>query len=231
MAMKNRVALSEAQLLRCLALLGPPPILSSEDRKDFEEIFRLVAQCVGPRNMVEVIFLWHFVCASWLIKRYGRHATVSIERQAQETLKFHAERAKLRQQRKLDRENKEVEKLVQTPADVAYLVRLENNFDAMVTETDAILEGTTERDHNKALQHGIVLQEQYNALIISQTAIRNESLEQLELFRKGLGQMASEATEKILEGECTEVEDLLHEAAPSIAPSEVGTSDDVDSQN
>ena len=184
----------------------------------------------GPRNMVEVIYLWHFVCASWLVKRYGRHAAVSIERQAQETLKFHAERAKLRQQRRLDRENKEVEKLVQTPADVAHLVRLENNFDAMVTETDAILEGTTERDHNKALQHGIVLQEQYNALIISQTAIRNESLRQLELFRKGLGQMASEATEKILEGECTEVKDLLHEAnAPSIAPSEVGNSDDVGS--
>ena len=103
----------------------------------------------------------------------------------------------------------------------------------MVTETDAILEGTTERDHNKALQHGIVLQEQYNALIISQTAIRNESLRQLELFRKGLGQMASEATEKILEGECTEVKDLpLHEAdAPSIAPSEVGNSDDVRSKN
>jgi hypothetical protein len=128
--------------------------------------------------------------------------------------------------------NKEVEKLVQTPADVADLVRLENNFDAMVTETDAILEGTTERDHNKALQHGIVLQEQYNALIISQTAIRNESLEQLEMFRKGLGQVASEATATILEGECTEVEDLLHEAdAPSIAPSEVGNSDDVESQN
>ena len=135
MEIKNNVALSEAELLRCLALLGPPPILSSEDRKDFEEIFRLVAQCVGPRNMVEVIYLWHFVCASWLVKRYGRHAAVSIERQAQETLKFHAERAKLRQQRKLDRENKEVEKLVQTPADVAYLVRLENNFDAMVAET------------------------------------------------------------------------------------------------
>ena len=102
----------------------------------------------------------------------------------------------------------------------------------MISETDAILEGTTERDHNKALQHGILLQEQYNALIISQTAIRNETLEQLELFRKGLGQMASEATATILEGECTEVKDLPHEAdAPSITPSEVGNSDDVESQN
>ena len=173
MAMKNNVALSEAELLRCLALLGPPPILSSEDRKDFEEIFRLVAQCVGPRNMVEVIYLWHFVCASWFIKRYGRHAAVSIERHAQETFKFHAERAKLRQQRTLDREKKEVEKLVQTPADVAHLVPVGEQLQAMVPETDAILEGTSERDHNRALQQGIVLQEQYNALIISQTAIRS----------------------------------------------------------
>lgn len=232
METKSVEPMSEVELLRRVALLGPPPILSTEDQKDFEEVFRLVAQCVKPRNMVEVIYLWHFVCASWLIKRYGRHATVAIERVAQQALTFHTERARLRQERKSQLENKEVQKLTQTPPDVADLVRLQNNFDGMVTETDAILEGVTERDHNKALQQNIIFQEQINTLIISQTALRNDSLRQLELFRVGLGKMASEATAKILDGECKDVKDLPYQAdAPSITPSDAASSHDVEPQN
>jgi hypothetical protein len=232
MVSKNTAPMSEAEILRCWALLGPAPILSSEDCKDFEETFRLVARCVQPHNMIEVVYLWHFVCASWLIKRYSRHATVAIERVAQDTRKFHAERARLRQQRQSNQVCVEVEKLTQTPADVAQLVRMENNFDAMVKETDAIFEGITEREHNKALQQNIVFQEQLNALIISQTAIRNDSLRQLELFRIGLGQLAAEVTEKILDGESKEVTALPHEAdALSIVPSESPTTNDVEPQN
>ena len=82
MAMTKSVALSEAELLRCLALLGSPPVLSSENPEHYKEIYRLVAACVKPQNMIEVINLWHYTCASWFIKRYLRHATLAIERQA-----------------------------------------------------------------------------------------------------------------------------------------------------
>jgi hypothetical protein len=230
MAMKKNVALSEAELLRCLALLGSPPVLSSENPEHYKEIFRLVVECVKPQNMIEVINLWHYTCASWFIKRYLRHATLAIERQAAQISAFHAARAAIRQQRKSRLESKEVQKLTETPADVARLVRLENNIDAAVDDVDTILD-TAERDQNKALQQGIGLQEQLNTLIISQTAIRNDALRQLEIFRLGLGQLISEATGKILEGECREVDDLPGETeAPSIAPSEDESSHVVEAQ-
>jgi hypothetical protein len=233
MTSRSIATLSEAELLRCLALLGLPPILSSENRKDFEDIFRLVAQCVKPQNMIEVIFLWHFVCASWIIRRLIRHGSVAIERHAQQIHAFHAERAGLRQERKADQEHKEVQKLTQNPRDVAYLVSLENNVDRQITEIDVIFkDADLERDHNRALQQCIGLQEKLNTLIISQTAIRNDSLRQLELFRIGFGQLASEATEKILEGECKEVDDLPHAAnAPSIDPSDNTNSEGVSSND
>jgi hypothetical protein len=232
MAMKKNVPLSEAELLRYLDLLGSPPVLSSENPKHYKEIFLLVAACVKPQNMIEVINLWHYTCASWFIKRYLRHATLAIERHTAQTREFHAARAALRQQRKSDLERVEVQKLTETPADVARMVRLENNIDAAVDDVDAILD-TAERDQNKALQQGIGLQEQLNTLIISQTAIRNDALRQLELFRMGLGRLVSEATDKILEGECEkEVDGLPQETeAPSIAPSGDASCHDVEPQN
>jgi hypothetical protein len=233
MAMKKSVALSEAELLRCLALLGPPPILSSEKKEDFDEILRLSAQCVKPRNMIEVIGLWHSTCATWFTKRYVRHATVAIERVAQQTHTFHAERAKLREERKSNRERKEVEKLTQTPTDIAQVVRLENNFDTMVEDTDKIIErGTLEHNHNKSLLALLDSQEQLNRLIISQTAIKNDSYRQIELCRTGLGELASEDTDNVIEGECKEIKDPPREAeAPSIVPAEHAGSRDVEPQN
>ena len=231
MATKKNVALSEVELLRYLGLLGSPPILSTENPEHYKEIFLLVVSCVNPENMLEVISLWHYTCASWFIKRYMRHGTLAIERHAAQISAFHAARAALRQQRKSGLERVEVQKLTETPADVARLVRLENNMDAAADDVDAILD-TAERDQNKALQQGIALQEQLNTLIISQTAIRNDSLRQLELFRVGLGKLVSEATDKIIEGECKEVDDLPREIeAPSIAPSGDENFHDVEHQN
>lgn len=233
MTRKSIEPMTKAKLDHCLALFGPPPILSSEGQKEFEEIFHLVAQCVKPHNMVEVVYLWHFVCASWIIKRLIRHGTVAIERHAQQIRGFHTERARLRQERKAGQEHREVQKLTQNPPDVAHLVSLQKNVDGLISETDAIFEDADlERDHNKALQQGIALHEKLNALIISQTGIRNNSLRQLELFRMGLGQLASEATEQILEGECKEVEELPHTAdAPSITPPDNASTEDVSSND
>src|SRR5580693_1599975 len=96
MAIKNDVALSEAELLRYLDLLGSPPVLSSENPEHYKEIFLLVAACVKPQNLIEVINIWHYTCSSWFIKRYLRHATLAIERYAAQISAFHAARAALR---------------------------------------------------------------------------------------------------------------------------------------
>jgi hypothetical protein len=187
---------TKAELLSSVTLFGKPPVLSSEDEKRFTEIFYQVADCVRPQNMVEMIYLWHLVCATWLINRYMRHMTVVIERFAKQNREFRAQRAELREQRQSAQVSREVDKLTESPADLAQLVQLERNFEDMVGDTDAIFAAADlERDHNKALQQSIVLQEQLNALIVTQTRIRDEALRQLERFRKGLGSLARQADE------------------------------------
>ena len=212
---------TKAELLSSVALFGKPPVLSSEDEKQFTELFHHVADCVKPQNMVEMIYLWHFVCATWLANRYMRHMTVAIERFAKQNREFRAQRAKLREQRQPAQVSREIDKLTESPADVAQLVQLERNFEDMVGDTDAIFAAADlERDHNKALQQSIALQEQFNALIVSQTRIRDEALRQLELFRKGLGSVAKETTEDILGRQADERHDLPTVSdAPPIAPS------------
>jgi hypothetical protein len=213
---------TKAELLSSVALFGKPPVLSSEDDKQFTELFHQVADCVKPRDMVEMIYLWHFVCATWLSNRYMRHMTVAIERFAKQNREFRAQRAKLREQRQSAQVSREIEKLTESPADVAQLVQLERNLEGMVGDTDAILAAVDlERDHNKALQQSIALQEQLNALIVAQTRIRDEALRQLELFRKGLGSLAKETTESVLARQADEQHDLPTAGeAPSIAPSD-----------
>jgi hypothetical protein len=212
---------TKAELLSSVALFGKPPVLSSEDEKQFTELFHHVAHCVKPQNIVEMIYLWHFFCATWLVNRYTRHVTVAIERFAKQNREFRAQRAKLREQRQSAQVSREIGKLTESPADVAQLAQLERNFEDMVGDTDAIFAAADlERDHNKALQQSIALQEQLNALIVAQTRIRDEALRQLELFRKGLGSLAKGTTESILARQADGHHDLRTAGdAPPIAPS------------
>jgi hypothetical protein len=96
MASKSVKPMSEAELLRFRTLMGEPPVLSSEDRPHFEELFRLTAAAFKPRNMIDVMNVWYSVCASWFINRYHRHATVAIERHTLQMQANDAERARLR---------------------------------------------------------------------------------------------------------------------------------------
>jgi len=213
---------TKAELLSSVALFGKPPVLSSEDEKQFTELFHHVADCVKPQNMVEMIYLWHPVCATWLINRYMRHMTVAIERFAKQNREFRAQRARLREQRQSTQASREIDKLTESPADVAQLVQFERNHEDTISDTDAIFAAADlERDHNKALMQSIALQEQLNALIVAQTRIRDEALRQLELFRKGLGSLARETTESILARQADEHHDLPTASdAPPIAPSD-----------
>jgi biopolymer transport protein ExbB/TolQ len=206
-------------LLSSVIFFGKPPVLSSEDEKQFGETFHQVAECVQPKDMVEMIYLWHFVCASWIIWRYIRHSTVAIERFAKQNREFRVQRAKLREERRSAQMSREVEKLTEGPADVARMAQLERVHEDTINDTDAIFETSDlERDHNKALAQSILFQQQLNALIVSQTRIRDEALRQLDLYRKGLGKLASDATDAALKSRSEGGSAMETVDAPSIVP-------------
>ena len=165
--------MSEAELLRCRALMGKPPVLSSENPAHFEELFRLTAAAAKPRNMIDVMNVWYSVCASWSINRCYRHATVAIERHTLQMQANEAERARLRQLRASNQEHIEARKLTGSPADIADTVRLHENFEDRIGDADRIFEHSDlERDHNRSLLAMLDSQEKLNRLIISQTAIK-----------------------------------------------------------
>jgi hypothetical protein len=213
--------LSDAELRRYLALLGPLPVLSSESAKDFEQTLYLSVAAAKPRNMLQVINLRRFVCCSWFTMRYQRHGTVLIERSARRNREVRAQLEKLQKERQATRESREVDKLTQGPPDVAKMVQLEDNFEDMISDTDATFEAADlERDHNQALYQTIGLQQQLNDLTESQMKMAHGSLEMYELTAMSPGEPEDEVSD-VIEGSCVEVKDVPATADPaSIDPSQ-----------
>jgi hypothetical protein len=221
----NEIApLSDEELRHYLALLGPSPVLSSENAKDFDETVYLSVAAAKPRNMLQVISLHHSVSCSWLAMRYRRHAGMLIERTARQNQAARVQRAKLREQRRAERESREVSKLTEGPPDVAKLMQLEDNFDAMISDTDAIFEAADlERDHNKALYQTIDLQQKLNDLAESQMKMSHGSLQMFELTGMNLSEPADEVPANVIEGSCAEVKDPpAAPEPPSVGPSQEG---------
>ncbi len=208
MSIDDAVPMPQAELAHCKTLFGPPPVLSTEDRQNFEEILDRVIKCLRVQNIVEMRHIWNFVCASWLIDRYTRHGTIAIDRHFQLYRACQAQRAKLRLARKEKQVTHAADETISRPADVARLVSLEASVSETVSDVDEILQNAaTELDHNRALQQSMIFQEQLDRLIISQTAIRNSSLRELEYFRVGLGRLASEITKAVIDAEYSDVGD------------------------
>src|SRR5260221_3509732 len=62
-------------------LLGPAPVLSSEDPNRFEEMLNHFAQCYQLKNSLEWFHVWQQTVAAWKIQRLNRYDT-----QVQESL-------------------------------------------------------------------------------------------------------------------------------------------------
>ena len=123
--MSQNKHMTKAQLDECKALFGPAPVLSTEDVAHFETIFDRVVECLDPRNMVELMYIRHFVCASWLVERYTRHGTVAIERHLQHYREALAQTASLREQQRQSQIAEKARAMAQSPSDIAQLLSLE----------------------------------------------------------------------------------------------------------
>jgi hypothetical protein len=173
------------------------------------------------------------VYALWEIERLTRYGTVSIERWYRETLQLRAQQEKLQRARKEDLAWKNAEKNSTKPADIARLVALEDSFSEVLTDTDEIMERrATEFEHNRAFGQGILFQERLDKLIASRMARRNDALQQLELYRTGLGQLAQKVASEILDAEFEEIKGQLEQsAAPSLTTSKESAPNDVAAQD
>jgi hypothetical protein len=213
---------SQQQLTELRALLGPPPVLRTENQERYEKVFAQLAELWQPRDFMEVILLNDFADAIWLLIRYNRHQTLLIERRYRQKLETQALRTKLERARRRLVGQAMAEQTKSTPADIAEAVALEDKIEDSARDVDEILERTpSELEHNRAFEEAIELHEALEKFIVIATARYNNVLEQFEHYREGLSQQLHRAAEEVIEADYREVKTALpqSEAPPLVPPS------------
>jgi hypothetical protein len=218
-------------------LFGPPPVLSSEDRKAYDTILAQFLECLKPRDFIEQMFVKDLTDTTWEIRRYTRHMNLVIEREYQRHQDMEENRRQkerklksaiaeqLDEAREASRE-KEVEGETGPAEQADYTGKpttqferkheLEYVIDGLVPDVKEILEAPAEeRDHAKALQSGIDYFEQLDHLRSVAIARRNDLFRQID-YRQG--QHLRRVSDDIIDAEFNETQ---HEA-PSIAGPDVG---------
>ena len=224
-------SLTDLQLSELSALFGQPPVLSSEEPKQYEQMWEKLTECLKPSDMMEVLLIKRVQDETWHICRYSRHKALAVERRFRDSLEFQLKRRREQKARRQVLAQQLAEKSGRPLADFARLVHLEDTIETSVSDVDAILERTpTELDHNRALEASIVFIEQLDKLINSATARRNDALEQLELYQVGLGQRLRQRSDEIIEGAFEEVEGSTKQIeSPPLVPNNEPTTSVVSS--
>jgi hypothetical protein len=223
----RRGPLTDEEVQQCKALLGKPPVLSTEEGSHFQAIYDRILVALDPWDVIQLIKIWHYVCTAWVMNRLIRHGTVAIERLAQQTLAHEAQRAKAQKARKDSLVRATAEELSQTPADVAKLVTLEDKVMGSISAIDTMFEyKVTEMDHNKALRAGIAFQEQIDRLVSSHAKRCADILRELDHYRAGLGELTRRTFNEELEAEDQAVQAYAAEKHAWLARSTEGYKND-----
>jgi hypothetical protein len=218
-------ALTPEEIAHYKAIYGPPSVLSTESVEDYERLFDAVIAAVQPRNIMEFIPIRHFVSAEWMINRYTRHATLIIERRYSDYRRSAVALAKD------SGIGKSTGNRLATAASKGGGQEFASLSDQIcggdMTMKEVIKTPPKEMDHNRAIEFSVAIQEQLHGMIARQTAIRNDCLRQLELYRVGLGKGLEKAGKEIVDAEFSEVK--AHPAlieAPPIAPQQIEVQND-----
>ncbi len=214
----DRVDLAELE-----ALVGPPPVLRTEDVELYDKIRAHFMACFRPEDAIQWWLVDRLVDNAWLIKRYSRHQTVAVERWYQQNLQFQAQRSKLQNAIKEKRTSFLADRMSQTPPDVAHLRHLEDTIMESLSDVDEIFErAPTELEHNRALEKGITFHEQLDKLTASATKRFDDTLLVLEHYNELVGWRLRQAAQKLFEPSCGQPDEnpFPQTEASSIVPAD-----------
>ncbi len=220
MTNKLPMKLSKAQLREFSALLGSAPVLTTESENNYTEIWQKLVESIAPADFMELLLVRQVQNETWKIMRYSRHQTIAIERRFRQSEEFQTRRRNEQLVKRNALAEQFAEKTGRPASEFSQLLRLENVVSSVLEEVDDILERTpSEFDHNHALEQGIVFEEQLDRLINSALRRRNDALEQLEIYRHGLGKRWRDISDGIIDAEMTEISEPAKQiVAPGLAP-------------
>jgi len=153
MASKEIASLSEEELRRFLLSMGPPPMLSTEDPKAFEELFIDTARSRKCRDRLSLHLAWGIALDTWRDARYARHETIALDRWWSKVNGSQLVAAKTMKATYEEALRKKAKGLSAYPADAAQADELQEKIDKTVKDIDAIIARVpTEVDFNRSLQ-------------------------------------------------------------------------------
>jgi hypothetical protein len=195
-------------------LLGPPPVLGSEDDGAYDGLVDRLAQALAPRDFVEQLLVRELADCTWEMARYRRQKTLTMERGFDEYAEFPAYEAL----EELSAEEGDGTTLAQeddatTLADAAEEAQC-------IEQPDAI---DFELDHARALQRALGYHERLDKLLITATNRRDDVLGALERYRIGLGHWSRQVSDTIIAADRVEAEPKQIAAAPLVPSDEQAT--------
>jgi len=200
-------------------LFGPPPVLSSEDSKAYDAVMVRFVECIKPKDFIEQMFIKDLTDSTWEIKRYSRHKALLIEREY-DALVEEAEQDEEAQQDQQTEQKEQTEQDEQTqqadsPTQYERMLELEQVVDSAVPDVDEIVTSTPEELlQAEALESGIDYYERLDRLMGVAMGRRKDVLEQIDLYRVGLGERLRRVSDEIIDAEFSEAE------LPSLAPAD-----------
>jgi hypothetical protein len=216
-----------AKMKRLERLCGRFPVLSSENRQDYEEFLMCLLEEHRPNKFSGERLLKYFADEEWEIGRYKRHKTLLMERRFRARLAFQAFREKAAKEDKAAL----ARKLAEQPP--GQLILPEEALDGLIAEVDAmLLRPAEELDHARALEVGIVYFEHLDRLLNAAILRRNAFLGDIErydylfhpLALSAFVEPAREAGNGAAANEAANTGPELDEVAPALAASAAGDS-------
>jgi hypothetical protein len=185
------------------------------------QIFSRGAKIRSLRDFMELLLIRQVQNETWKILRYTRHQTLGIDRRFRESLELQVKAQKEQAARRGALAKELAQQTGRSETELARVLYLRGIVMSSVDDVDAILDREpTEIEHNKALEAGIVFQEQLDRLINSSLKRRNEAIEQLDFYRAGFGQRWREISDQILDAEATEIGEAKQIMAPTLTPTD-----------
>jgi hypothetical protein len=206
-------------------LLGPPPVLSTENVKAYDEVKARLMQCFAPRDFMEQLLIKQVTDCTWEIKRYTRHMTLAIERKFYQLREFQAKRAAALTHMK-DPNICNAGRDGHAETDAGLTNEIQTRAASAMEDVAAPIDvAPLELDHAQALEAGIEYHGQLDQLLNSAVARRNNAFDQLERYRHGWGKRLRRVSDEIIDAEFIEAAPQSKDVAVSLAPSNEGAND------
>jgi hypothetical protein len=203
---------TKTDLVALAAVFGSPPLLSTESLEHYYELVDQLTEVLHPNDGLELLLVRQVWQESWKILRYERHQTLAINRGVRQIGEFQAAQDAERDAKRSALSKNPAEAAGRPRTELSQMRELCQVIEASVEDIDALADRARahrlELMNDRALEKGIIYQEQLDRLISAAMKRRKDALEQLETYRVLVGRRLRQLTDKILDAEIVEPDSL-----------------------